>query len=74
MISEANLFPHYKSMEANDPWGMTNLYSMGMVCRIKLQGGGGTRHCYILTMYAVGLMVSGKFNSPGADFCTGLSF
>ena len=64
LISEANLFLHYKSMEANEPWGVANLslwaWLAGLDCRGG-GGGGGTRHCYIRTMYAVGLIVLEKF-------------
>ena len=27
-------FSHYKSMGANDPWGLANLYSRGLIGRI----------------------------------------
>ena len=60
MVSEKKnflSFSHYKSMGANDPRGMASLDPRGMVGRIYV---GTTKHCYILNIIAVGLMVSEK--------------
>ena len=50
MVSEKifSSFSHYKSMGANDPWGVASLDPRGMV--------GNTKHCYILNMLTLGLM------------------
>ena len=50
-------FNHFKSMGANDPRGMANLDPRGMVGRIYKET---TKHCYILNLLALGLMVSKK--------------
>ena len=62
-ISFLKVFPHYKSMEANDPQGVVNLDPRGMVDRIWTPGAwltgfvkGTARHYYILHIYTVALM------------------
>ena len=44
-------------MGANDPRGMANLDPRGMVDRIYVET---TKHCYILSMLALGLLASEK--------------
>ena len=50
-------FPHYKSIEANDPQDMVNLDPRDMVVTIHLRT---IRHYYKLNIYAVALMVIDK--------------
>ena len=50
-------FSHYMSMGANDPRDVASLGPRGLNGRIYV---GDHKHCYILNMKAVGLMVSGK--------------
>ena len=44
-------------MGAKDPRGVANLDPSGLTGRIYV---GTTKHCYILNIYAVGLMISEK--------------
>ena len=54
---EKKSFSHYKSMGGNDPQGVDNLDPRGVIGRIYV---GTTKHCYILNLYSLGLMVSEK--------------
>ena len=59
MVSEKTFlrFSYCKSMGANDPRGVANLDPRGMIGWIYV---GSTKHCYILNIQALGLVVSEK--------------
>ena len=60
MVSEMNIFlsfSHNKSMGAIDPQSVASFDLRGLIGRIYV---GDTRHCYILNIKAVDLMVSEK--------------